>query len=78
MKTAPNIVLATLKFCGVSMQKIEEVSSKKTKHAESSIVELIEPIYSYLEIRYEVKAAKLDNMMFDSVCSTIRCVWHQI
>ncbi len=65
MKTAPNIVLATLKFCGVSMQKIEEVSSKKTKHAESSIVELIEPIYSYLEIRYEVKAAKLDSMMFD-------------
>ncbi len=78
MKTAPKIVLATLKFCGVSMQKIEEVSSKKTKHAESSRIELIEPICSYLEIRYGVQAAKLNNMMFDSVCSTIRCVWHEI
>ncbi len=74
MKTAPKIVLATLKFCGVSMQKIEEVSSKKTKHAEYNRIELIDIICSYLEIRYGVKVAKLDNMMFDSVCSTIRGV----
>lgn len=74
MKTAPKIVLATLKFCGVSMQKIEEVSSKKTKHAESNRIELIDPICSCLEIRYGVKAANLDNMMFDSVCSAIRGV----
>ena len=74
MKTAPKIVLATLKFCGVSMQKIEEVSSKKTKHAESSRIELIELKCSYSGIRYGVKAAKLNNMMFDSVCSIIRCV----